>query len=91
MLPAIKTCDQLDELLRQIPMTLPSEDAGEYTRFTCAVWLRQAIRYMARNGFIACGDVTAAHKEITVYAQANDGAIMAGTGGLTYYISAYSK
>lgn len=91
MLTPERTFEQLDELLRDIPLNLSSEDldTGEFERFACRVWTRQAIRYMARNGFIVCDDAKAAHDEVVQHALENDAAVSTGTGKFTYCVSSY--
>lgn len=91
MLTPAKTLGQLDELLRDIPLILSPEDVdtSEFERFSCRVWIRQAIRYLARNGFIICEEAKAAHDEIVRYALENDAAVATGAGKFTFHTSSY--
>lgn len=52
-----KTLDQLDSLLKAIPMKIPDIDVGREAKWSCRVWLREALRRMHSAGFINCPDV----------------------------------
>ncbi|KAH6894972.1 hypothetical protein BKA70DRAFT_791071 [Coprinopsis sp. MPI-PUGE-AT-0042] len=73
---ALKSTDQSDfdavvDLLRQIPMETPEIDQGVEPKFTCRVWLREAVRVLHRNGYIECPDVNALEKECEEVAEPN--------------------
>ncbi|OBZ72863.1 hypothetical protein A0H81_06847 [Grifola frondosa] len=65
-----RSVNDLDTLLSSIPCnTVPSVDREREPRFTCRVWLREAVRRMHGAGFIRCADVDALEKEILFYGE----------------------
>lgn len=58
----------LDTLLRAIPMPdIPVVDVGREPKFTCRVWIREAVRRMDKASYIQCTDVDALEKELIEY------------------------
>lgn len=58
-----RTADELDGLLRTIPMAVPpSESAG--TQFTCRIWFREAVRVLHREGIVNVPDVDELEAEL---------------------------
>ncbi|KAF7795543.1 hypothetical protein EIP86_006705 [Pleurotus ostreatoroseus] len=54
--PPDKHVEDLENLLRQIPMAVPPVDLHREPMFTCRVWVREAIRRMNHQGFINCSN-----------------------------------
>lgn len=69
-LPAGKTATQLSHMLKEIPMAIPAVDSEREPRFTCRVWLREAVRRMHAAGYISCPDVDALEAEMWEYGKA---------------------
>lgn len=59
-----RTLDQLDALLKEIPMKVPNVDVQREPRWTCRVWIREALRHMHHAGFIDCPDVDVLEAEM---------------------------
>ncbi|KAH9857112.1 hypothetical protein C2E23DRAFT_806591 [Lenzites betulinus] len=66
-LPEGKHVDDLDMLLREIPMSVPEVDKDREPTWTCRVWIREALRRMHGNGYIVCEDVDAMEEEMWGY------------------------
>lgn len=74
----IHTLDYLDAVLKEVPMLeVAHADVGREPKFTCRVWLREALRRMHDAGFIHCPDVDAMEAEMVRYgstaAEENEG------------------
>ncbi|KAI0664619.1 hypothetical protein C8Q70DRAFT_1048839 [Cubamyces menziesii] len=69
-LPHGKTVDDLDVLLRDIPLEVPEVDKERESAFTCRVWIREALRRMHANGYIVRGDVNAIEEDMWGYGKA---------------------
>ncbi|KAI0672552.1 hypothetical protein C8Q78DRAFT_990949 [Trametes maxima] len=70
--------DRVSNILEQIPMAIPSVDQSIERVFTCRVWLKEAVRVLAANGFIYCADVAALEREVKAYGQAQDEKTISG-------------
>ncbi|KAL1944667.1 hypothetical protein VTO73DRAFT_3097 [Trametes versicolor] len=66
-LPDGKSVDDLNALLRQIPMEVPQVDRERELTWTCRVWIREALRRMHVRGYIHCEDVDAMEEEMWRY------------------------
>ncbi|OJT05710.1 hypothetical protein TRAPUB_3465 [Trametes pubescens] len=66
-LPDGKSVDDLDALLRQIPMEVPEVDREREPTWSCRVWIREALRRMHVSGYIHCEDVDAMEAEMWRY------------------------
>ncbi|KAI0780701.1 hypothetical protein BD413DRAFT_462684 [Trametes elegans] len=66
-LPGAKTVDDVDSILRQIPMAVPEVDRAREPTWTCRVWIREALRRLHAHGFLVCEDVDAMEEEIWGY------------------------
>ncbi|KAI0362376.1 hypothetical protein OH77DRAFT_47818 [Trametes cingulata] len=66
-LPEGKTIDDLDALLREIPMEVPEVDREREPQWTCRVWIREALRRMHAGGYVKCEDVDALEEEMWEY------------------------
>ncbi|KAI0807596.1 hypothetical protein C8Q74DRAFT_1213469 [Fomes fomentarius] len=66
-LPANKGVDDLDALLKQIPMATPGVDRDREPAWTCRVWIREAVRRMHAHGYVVCEDVDALEEEMWTY------------------------
>ncbi|MBW0481653.1 hypothetical protein O181_021368 [Austropuccinia psidii MF-1] len=65
------TTSMIDELLStQVPLTfIPELDLHRERRYTCRVWLREAIRVLNFHGAIQCSDVDELEYEIRAYGE----------------------
>lgn len=61
---------ELEDLLKTIPLAVPAVDAQREPAFTCRVWVREALRRMHKHGFIHCPDVDALESEMWEYGRA---------------------
>ena len=69
------------EMLRNIPLTLPDCDKEGDQRFRCRVFLKQCIRSLNHAGIINCPDADAVvNGELKTYAKENSQAILLGQG-----------
>ncbi|KAL1952059.1 hypothetical protein VTO73DRAFT_1208 [Trametes versicolor] len=66
-LPAGKTVVDLDQVLSEIPMSVPVVDQGREREFTCRVWIREAMRRMHAHRYIHCPNVDALEAEMLRY------------------------
>ena len=58
------TFEYVCELLRAIPMEVPSVFSDSEKRFSCRVWVKEAWRVMDANDIIKCSDVVALEREM---------------------------
>ncbi|KAH9846325.1 hypothetical protein C2E23DRAFT_744335 [Lenzites betulinus] len=68
-LPPGRTVRDLVGLLQEIPMAVPEVEAQREQRFTCRVWIREAVRRMHTRKYICCPDVYALEAEMLQYAE----------------------
>lgn len=62
------TLEDLVTLLSAIPVNVvPDVDKERETKFTCRVWVREAVRLMNANGYVRCPDVNALEEEMWGY------------------------
>ena len=61
----------VEEVLKPIPMSIPSIDKDIEPKFTCRVWWREAIRKLSSFGLIDCMDVELLEKECKAFAGQN--------------------
>ncbi|KAI0338608.1 hypothetical protein BDW22DRAFT_689171 [Trametopsis cervina] len=62
-----RTSDDLHHILKEIPMKIPDVDISNEPRFTCLVWLREALRRIHNAGIIYCPDENATERELIRY------------------------
>ncbi|KAL1659960.1 hypothetical protein EV122DRAFT_253083 [Schizophyllum commune] len=70
--------DRVSSTLERIPMSIPSIDQSIERVFTCRVWVKEAVRVLAANGFISCSDVAGLEREVKGYGQAQDEKTISG-------------
>lgn len=58
------TAESLKALLAPIPMAVPAVEEEKEPRFTCRVWMKEALRRMHNAHFIDCPDVYALEAEM---------------------------
>lgn len=73
-----KNTEDLDVILREIPMAVPAVDQGREAEWSCRVWVREALRRMHTHGFILCPDVDAMEEEMWGYGRQAAADIEAG-------------
>ncbi|KAF9560138.1 hypothetical protein CPC08DRAFT_762926 [Agrocybe pediades] len=83
--------DDVVEILEKVPMKSPAGSEDEHVRFTCRIWIREAVRVLNSAGIIACGDVNALEEECKAHADANREAVELGKGKVVFVVSKYSK
>lgn len=66
-LPSGKTVEDLDQLLAEIPMSVPAVDQARERDFTCRIWIREAVRRMHAHRYIHCPIVDALEEEMRRY------------------------
>ncbi|KAI0372888.1 hypothetical protein BV20DRAFT_840067 [Pilatotrama ljubarskyi] len=66
-LPPGKSVDDLDAILREIPMEVSEVDKEREPTWTCRVWIREALRRMHTSGYVVCEDVDAMEEEMWEY------------------------
>ncbi|KAF9479642.1 hypothetical protein BDN70DRAFT_878604 [Pholiota conissans] len=59
--------DRFRRVLAEIPMTVPDIDEEKEPKFSCRVWIREALRRLHREGYIECPDVGAMEDEMREY------------------------
>ncbi|KAK0468261.1 uncharacterized protein EV420DRAFT_1503546 [Desarmillaria tabescens] len=65
-----KSVDDIDNVLKNIPMQVPAIDVEKEPRFSCRVWCREALRRLDKEGIISCSDINAMEKEVWEYGEA---------------------
>ncbi|PBK72674.1 hypothetical protein ARMSODRAFT_880837 [Armillaria solidipes] len=65
-----KSADDLDNVLKNIPMVVPAIDVEREPRFSCRVWCREALRRLDIEGIITCTNIDAMEKEMWGYGEA---------------------
>ncbi|KAM5538607.1 hypothetical protein V8D89_007636 [Ganoderma adspersum] len=83
-----KTVQQLVDLLREIPMSVPEVDIDREPDFSCRVWVREALRRLHGAGFIDCLDVIALENEMQGYGKPAAIAVKNGTFKLAELVRA---
>lgn len=85
------TVESVVAILEQIPMASPAGTEDEHVKFSCRIWLREAIRVLNQQGIIACNDVNALQAECEKHADTNKENIELGRGKPIFVISHVSK
>ncbi|KAK0242672.1 hypothetical protein EDD85DRAFT_918880 [Armillaria nabsnona] len=67
---AAALAEDLDNVLKNIPMVVPAIDGEREPRFSCRVWCREALRRLDIEGIITCTDIDAMEKEMREYGEA---------------------
>lgn len=62
----------LEETLRKnVPVgQVPAADMGREPKFSCRVWILDALRYLHKEGIIQCSDIDAMEQEMKEYGKA---------------------
>ncbi|TFK84993.1 hypothetical protein K466DRAFT_588458 [Polyporus arcularius HHB13444] len=66
-----KSADDLDAILREVPLEVPQVDRRMFDRFTCRTWFRAAIRKLNdKRMYVRCPDVDLLEDKLTRMATA---------------------
>ena len=85
-----RSLDEVTGLLKDIPLAIPDSDKNTEPRFSCRVWLREAVRHLDAAGLINCSDINALEAECRSYALEND-ASQPSYKGYSFFISGVSS
>ena len=72
-------------------MSSPVGTGDEHVKFSCRIWMREAVRVLNKQGVIVCEDVDALEKECEAYAEKNRGTVETGKGKAVFFVSNVSK